>query len=229
MRVRTLSLFILFLVSTFSFSESALAQYQSGKSKAKLETGPVEFVIGWQGAGDITVNVPLQTAMTVQRQGSFFGSVGYRPQDYITFTLSMVNSPVASSTLDAEHARLTADENAFSLGGSFATGFMQPHPRSGFMMRFRGGGTFGLTTTDLRLQNVQPDNLVHERRYAGYKEHSLFMGVDAGLRDVFGQSTGVFFITLLYNRCFYDFSGLPVGAETQVGRDRVRFGVGITL
>lgn len=229
MRVRTLSFFILFLVSTLGFSESALAQYQSGKSKAKLETGPVEFVIGWQGAGDITVNVPFQTAMTVERQGGFFGSVGYRPQDYVTFTLSMVNSPVASSTLDAEHARLTAEENAFSLGGSLATGFMQPHASSRLALRFRGGGTFGLTTTDLHLQTVQPENTVREQRYAGYKEHSLFMGVDAGLRDIFGQSTGVFFITLQYNRCFYDFNGLPVGADTQVGRDRVRLGVGITL
>ncbi len=229
MRVRTLFLFILFFVSTLGFSESAVAQYQSGKSKVKLETGPVEFLIGWQSASDISLNVPFQSVMTVERQGSFFGSIGYRPQDYVTFTLSMVNSPVASSALDSDHARLTADENAFSLGGSFATDFMQPHPRSSFMLRFRGGGTFGLTTTDLQLQTVQPDNLVQERRFAGYREHSLFMGVDAGLRNVFGQSSGVFFITLQYNRCFYDFSGLPVGTDTQVGRDRVRLGVGITL
>ncbi len=224
MQVRKLFIFIgVFLVALGSFAGDAFGQRNTGRP----DTGPFEFMLGWQRAGDITLAPPLQQPMVVERAGSFVGSFGYRPQEYVTFSLGLVNSPNAASSLTVDRPRMTADENTFFIGGSLATGFMQPQPKSRLSMRFRGGGTFGLTSSDLQLQAVSTVGLVSEKHYASTKEHTLFMALDAGFRDLFGRATGVFFLSLQYSRRFVNFDGLPLGTDAQVSHDTFRIGIGL--
>lgn len=228
MQVRKLFIFIMvFMAVAGSFAEEALGQWRNSPRTGRTDTGPFEFMLGWQKAGDISLTPPLQQSIVLKRSGSFIGSFGYRPQDYVTVSLGMVNSPNASSPLRVDQPRVTADETDFFLGGSLATGFIQPQTSSRLALRFRGGGTFGLTTTDLKLQSVSNDRTVSESRYASFREHTLFMAVDIGVRDLLGHATGAFFITLQYSRRFVNFNDLPVGTSVQVSRDMFRIGLGI--